>query len=108
MLRVLNFLCPLWWNPLIDPCIQECNPACIGTDFPRLTPTLPIPLQPLPFTLSDRNILGNLATGVCVLKHRHLTFVDLPLAAVMPCVGVFNVKHVALAGHLLSLSFRLL
>lgn len=95
----------MWWNPLIDLCIQECDPTCLGRGFPRLTPTLPIFLQPTPFTLGDRNILRDPTACVCVLKHRHLTFVDLPLTVVMPCARVFNVKHVALTGHLLSLFF---
>lgn len=108
MMGVLNFLCLLWWNSFTDLCVQECDPTCIGTGFPRLSPSPPIPLQPLPFTLGDRNLLWNPSACVCVFIHRHLTFVDLPLTVVMPCVGVFNVKHVALAGHLLSLSFSLL
>ena len=104
----VKFLCPLWWNSLTDSCVQECNPTCLGTGFPRPPPTLPIPLQPSPFTLADRNFFWDPTACVCVLKHRHLTFVDLPLTVVMPCARVFNVKHVRLAGRLLSLSFRLL
>ena len=105
MLIVSNFLCPLWWNPFIDSSVQECNPTCALTGFPRFSLSPPITLQPSPFTLSDRNLLRDPAACVCVLKHRHLIFIDLPLTIVMPCVRVFNVKHIALAGHLLSLSF---
>lgn len=98
------FLRLLWWNSLTDPCIQEYDPTCVGAVFPRLSPSPPIPLQPLPFTTADRNLFWNSAACVCVLKHRHLTFVDLPLTPVMPCVCVFNIEQVALAGHLLSYS----
>jgi hypothetical protein len=99
----------MWWNPLTDSCVQECYPTCARTGFPRLSSAPPIPLQPSPFTLNDRNLLlRDPAACVCVLKHRHITSIDLLLTIVVPCVRVFNVKHIALAGHLLSLSFSLL